>query len=161
LVLTHPKSYDAFEFLDGVIDTEAYSFDNETAQYVRNHKVTFDKMALWNSYQHTGVKEFLNKEQTHESILEDVREKDTVDLAFIHRRWRFNEVFDYVTDYEKPLMTADNGSRSEVIQNNISPNIQEKKFYDNYFVNRLIFSKFDDIRLIFKLALYTGELKGE
>lgn len=163
IVTTDTKHYNSFMWNYSVIDSECYEYNPEIDDYIRNPKVSFDSLILHNSYQNSGMHSFFDKDS--ETPMDKIRDRNfEVPLEFIHRRFRYNNVQDHLYDYMEPQFVKDCAVKPKALnQNNIldEPRLQKNKFYDNYLVNRLIFSKFSDKQLILKFIDSVIENRSE
>ena len=147
-IANEKSSGDSFVYISSILGTEAYKWKD--TDYIRNN-VTFDKLIAYNSHQNSGLKNFISNEDI--SIIERSTEyHDRVQLDNTDRIWTFSKLSDYLIDdqefmFENPSIIAP----KPVNLNNISESsIKNNKFFDNFFANRLIFSKFDDVKILLK-----------
>ena len=102
VVKENPDSYlNAFEFNSLVLDTQAQHYDSN-GPAINGRKETFDQIALWNSYQTSGLNNIVLKdtENTHENISQHV---GVCKVDYQHNQFRINELFDCTMDYCSPI----------------------------------------------------------
>ncbi len=142
-----PQQADSFAYTSSVMGTEAYKWKD--TDYI-SVPVTFESMIGYNSHQSTGNKDFVDTDNL--SLSERSNQDDSViHLHFRHRIWTFKDVVNHLISDEEFMFDPNyNIGPKPVNENNISRDSKNNIFYDNYFANRLIFSTFDDVKLILK-----------
>lgn len=126
----------------------------------RDRDITFDTVALLNSWQSTGyinlnvVKNTDNNSANKTDYLPD--KTTSIDLTRSGNAFRFSELRDYTQDYNSPILITTDCKPEPVIQNYGNTNEIAKQNYmkkivsDNYLYYRFIFSKFADVKLYIK-----------
>lgn len=108
-------------------------------------------MIGYNSHQSTGLKPFvLTNDMTPADRSKEYH--DRIQLNFKNRIWSFKNVSNYLIDsgdfmFDPKTQIGPSPVNSDNISNS---HIKNNIFYDNFFANRLIFNKFDDVKLLLK-----------
>ena len=164
LVVLDRRTYDDFDYESTVIDTEAYKFKEcsipGTGDYVRNPKITYDKLISYNSHQNSGEISFINNNDNL-TVLERSRgQENAVRLEFKGRKWHFSEIISKMSNVEELQFecACDVGPRR--VNQSIMRGKENYKWNDNHLVYRFVFSKHDDIKLFLKnvKTLIDGEI---
>lgn len=153
-VVRNKDSFDSFQYVSTELKSECEQWVGE--QYVKGKRDTFDKIAVYNSHQSTGELPLVDKDTL--SVSEASKENfDIVLYEFNKRNIQLAGLKDRLKDYNEPIfdISPDNGINIVPFDkgNHLSkPPIQNNILEDNYLVNRLEFSKFDDRKLLLKMV---------
>lgn len=139
---------DAFVFGSTILDTEAYVYKKD--RYIYKPQ-TFDKVIAYNSHQVSGLRDFVVNDDM-DIVQRSVENDEVVKLDYKNRIWTYSGITDKIIDENDFIFdNATEVGPKPLNNNNIDKDhIKNNIFYDNYLVNRLIFSKFDDLKLILK-----------
>lgn len=141
---------DAFETEAFVLDTEAYTWKG--CDYVRNSKITFDKVMLYDSYQNTGDL-VIDTGKDNLSVLDRSKERTGVIYPdFTHRVWLFNNNFnDILKDPDELQFECDcEVGPVPVRKGALGSSLSSNKFKDNFMMYRFSFQSHDDVKLFLK-----------
>lgn len=146
-VVNEKNRDDSFQYISSVLGTEAYEWRER--DYIRKD-VTFDEFLAYNSHQATDQKLLVDSDTL--SVAERSKEvNDRILINFKERIWSLSRVSNHLIDKDDFIFDVKTEIGPEPINsNNISKDIINNIFYDNFFANRLIFSKFDDVKLVLK-----------
>lgn len=159
LSITDTDYRKAFEFINSKLDTEAYKYVE--GEYLEYPKLTFDKLVAWNSHQSSGELTLVDSKNTN--IIDSMVEyPDKVTIDFTFNGYNLNNLNDRLIRFEdfkfnRPIEVGP----EPVNDSNISSDIKNNKFMDNYLEIRLIFSKFEDIKLFTKVLSTRVDLQHD
>jgi hypothetical protein len=153
VVVRDPENGFTFNYEGTILDTEAYQWKN--GDFIRNKKITFDKVAAYNSFQSTGNLR-LNTDDTKTDIINrSVHIGGEVRAAYDHNFYTFNDLRDIIIDPTEPLFLNDCGNFPKTFNTaNLSKNMTSNKLSDNFLVYRFTFDSKEDVKLFMK-GLYT------
>ncbi len=145
---------DQSQWLSSEIFTEARQGFN------RDRNVTFNKFALLNSWQSTGyinLKVDDNKGQfANDTSLKIIDKTATIDLKRLNSKFRFNEIYDYTVDHNKPVLIYEDCKAEPILVNGGNYNDRsdqhpvDRIVSDNYYYYSFIFDNFADTKLYLK-----------
>lgn len=123
----------------------------------RDRDITFNKVAVTNSWQSTGYINLNVRKVTdsNSAIAPDINKDktNTIDLKRIENSFRFNEIRDYTNSYESDIVSFDECNPHPKIENGsnyleiASQTYNKKIVSDNYLYYRFIFDTFDGVKL--------------
>lgn len=154
---------------DITLHTEARVYNEEKKNYYDKRGVTFNKAVFYNTRQCTGTLELKPKE---ESLSEDFMMEQVVNVTpgtiIIDRNekdWNLNDIRDIRIDYEQPIfdkniLSLQDEYYTDKVVNSDSLDInknweQLESFRDKYLGVRLIFDKFEDVKLVLNFSIET------
>ena len=152
---------------DIALHTEAKKYDFTRKQYVAQRDVTFNKGIFYNTRQCTGKLTLEPKGHQEGQYFMSNQvvnlSPGTVVIDNNEGVWHVNDIRDIVIDYNQPMFDADitsvqNDYYIDKVLNNSA--LDENKDWsqleslrDKYLVVRLIFDKFDDVKLIMNYSV--------
>lgn len=163
--INNPLTTKIWDYL--TLMTEAKKFNPDFNDYVDERFITFNKALFYNSRQSSGILNLMVKDNLSDEnyLLEQVKdlEGDTIVIDRNERDWSINELRDIRVDYTQPMfdkklssLQTDYFTDKIVNTNAIDYNkdwTQLESFRDKYLVVRLIFDKFDDIKLLLNYSV--------
>ena len=160
VVINDTKARKAFKFISSKLDTEAYKWKG--VDYNKNIKETFNKMVAYNSHQNSGILD-VDIIDNSESILDrSVQHPNKINAFFTFNGYNISQVPDKaINPYEFMFNKNTEIGPSIVNNSNISDDIKNNKLTDNHLVLRLIFSKFEDVKLFTKFLTTKVELQHD
>ncbi len=128
---------------------------------VKNKTISFDKVHLSNSYQHTG---FLNLEASTKTDINSgnayEQTKDNTNNIKLSNiapdMFRFSEIYNYNVSDESKIITNEDCKPEPILSDNVDYSDRSEQTYldrilfDNYLYYRFIFSKFANAKLYIK-----------
>lgn len=151
VVAIHAATLDSFDYESTIIDTEAYKW--KECDYIRNPKITFDKMIVYNSHQNTGEVELFNNNDDLTPVERSRGRLNTANLEFKGRRWHFSEVINKLQNIDELQFDCMCEVKPRTLNKGIIGEIEGNyKFNDNHIAYRFYFSKENqtDIKLFMK-----------
>lgn len=146
-IVNEKQAADSFKYISTVLGTEAYKW--KEYDYI-NTATTFNEAIFYNSYQMSGLKEFVDTD-TLSQTERSTEYSDKVKLNYKNRIWSFKDVVDNTISPDEFLFEPTIGISPRAVNNsNLNSSINNNIFYDNYFANRLIFNKFADVKILLK-----------
>jgi hypothetical protein len=151
-VVRNPNSLDAFQYVSTEIKTECEQWVGD--QYIKGKRDTFNKIGAYNSHQSTNMLPLVDKDTL--TVSEASKENFNIVLyEFNRRNTQLSALKDRLANYNEPIFDAEPKDTLDILpfddNNHLStPPIQNNILEDNYLVNRLEFSKFDDRKLLLK-----------
>ncbi len=142
-----------FKYESTTLDTESLRWNG--ADYVTGIKATFDKLTAYNRHQSTGQLDLpvLDGRSILESSIENINE---IPIEYNLPRWNFSQLRDRLIKPTEPIFDVDCEIGPRVLNNsNISSNITNDTFVDNYLVYKFEFSTFDDVKLLVRAVITT------
>lgn len=143
---------DAFAYDSTKLHTEAYKWKGY--DFVRNSKITFDKMIAFNSYQNTGELLLVDQNAKNEAniIKRSMTVSGKVKMDYSHRAWIFSGLQDLYLEpdelmFEQSCSVGPSILKKELIGKSSSSSNQIK---DNFLSYRFTFNSHDDIKLFMK-----------
>lgn len=148
------------------LQTEARRYVPALDEYVDERFITFNKGIFYNTRQCTGLLNIKSKDETldEEYLMDQVKNVIGEIIADRNERdWTINDLRDFRIDYEVPIFD----SSKEAVQADYyidkvlnSSSIDHEKDWtqlealrDKYLVIRLIFDKFDDVKLVLNYSV--------
>ena len=126
----------------------------------RDRDITFNQVAITNSWQSTGYINLNVKKVTdsNSAIVPDINKDKTnsIDLKRIDNSFRFNEIRDYTSNYDSDIISRDECNPHPKISNggdynDVAVQTYDKKIVsDNYLYYRFVFNKFANVKLYIK-----------
>lgn len=152
------ESGDSFTYHNTVLGTEAFKWKG--TDYV-NTKATFDQGLFYNNHQMSGLMDFVD-DSTLDIGKRNMEMRTIIPMTYKNGIWIFNNVPDKQIDSEDFQFNPSEGVQPKPVnKNNLSFDIKNNIFRGNYFANRLIFNKFEDIKLILKRVDTTIEINNK
>lgn len=153
-VVRNKDSFDSFQYVSTELKTECEQWVG--TQYVKGKRDTCNKIAGYNSHQSTGDLPMIDRDTltTSEASQENF---DIVLYDFNKRNIQLADLKDRLSDYNDPIFDAEPNGEINILPfnkgNHLSaPPIQNNILEDNYLVNRLEFSKFEDRKFFLKMV---------
>ncbi len=154
---------------DITLHTESKVYDEDKKNYYDKRGVTFNKAVFYNTRQCTGTLELKPKEEslTEDYMMEQVVNvtPGTIIIDRNERDWNLNDIRDIRIDYEQPIfdkniLSLQDEYYTDKVVNTDSLDInknweQLESFRDKYLGIRLIFDKFEDVKLILNYSIET------
>lgn len=153
-VVRNKDSFDAFQYVSTEIKSETEKWDG--SQYIKGKRDTFDKISMYNSHQSSGELPLVDKDKL--SVTEASKEDfNKVLFEFNRRNIQLASIKDRLSDYNESILDANPEKGVNIAPFNKGnhlpePPIQNNIFEDNYLVNRLEFSKFDNLKVLLKMV---------
>lgn len=146
-----------FKYESTILDTEASKWNE--VDYVTGTKETFDKLTVYNRHQSTARLNLVKLQDR--SILENSEENlDEIPLNYNLPRWTFSNLRDRLIDPQEFIFDRDCEIGPRQLNNeNISSDITNDTFVDNYLVYKLEFSNFDDVKLLVRALITTVDIE--
>lgn len=139
-VTKNGSTFDNFQYTATELDTECEQWNG--AQYIKGKQTTFDKVAMYNSHQSSGLLPFVN--QKKRSILENtIQDFSQVQIDFNNRKWEFAAVKDRLIDPDEAILDIEPEEEIGIVKfnetNHGKPLLENNLFEDNHIVYRLVF----------------------
>lgn len=144
-IATNKQNFDSFQYNSSVVNVESYKWNGQDYCFEEEF---FDKILAYNSHQMSGIKQV--KYNDHENIIDRSKYDNTkVSVERRHRIFNFSEINDHVIDRKACKFDLYNHEMAkQPTVTNLKGDINKNIFTDNYFGNRLIFSKFNDVKIL-------------
>ena len=154
----HQETTQAFQFDNLMMDSQADIRKGES--WLRDRNITFNKASFYNNTQSTGILNLSYRDDysfTEENLRDKIIERgQSIEIVREARQWRLNEVYDFTTTNEEPLVIKDPCDPVHQINDSICDSkilmeqtYRHRNIYDRYLINRFTFddSKYKHIRL--------------
>jgi len=157
------KIWDYIKFI-----TEAKRYNEDVEEFIDERYITFDKAMFYNSTQSSGILNLLVKSHSltdEDYLLQQVKnlKGDSIIISKNEKDWKINTLRDYRIDYSQPLFNhklkdLQNDYYIDKVVNTDSIYYEKdwkelESFRDKYLVIRLIFNRFDDVKLLFNYSI--------
>ncbi|MBK7806829.1 MAG: DUF308 domain-containing protein [Saprospiraceae bacterium] len=138
----------SFIYEGTILDTEAFKWNG--CDFIRNPKVTFNKVGAFNSFQFTGMLDTRNTEEL--SVVDrSIQNHDIIDINYDHRLWTFNTLRDRLRDPNELMFDCESGNSVPIPNEyNLSENPSSALFNDNYLIYRFVFDSEENVKLFMK-----------
>lgn len=140
---------DAFTYYASKLHTEAFTWKG--CDFVKNSKVTFDKLMAYNSFQNTGDL-IMTLPPTSVNVVDKATQRSgIVSLDYSHRAWIFSNLKDRYLQPDELMFDCSCSIEPSKLRNNVldsSPTSNLLK--DNYLIQRYTFDSKDDVKLFMK-----------
>ena len=150
----------AFEYKSSIFNTEARQcHEGDVPSLFKREGIS--KLWLRNSHQTTGYLD-LKPVTSGENLRTKLQETPgVIDMVWQGNQWRVNEVYDFTSNSELPIVTNSCSCLYNAEPTNVDYNeafsvqaYKNRQLFDNYLTYRIIFDKFADLKLYFK-SVYT------
>ena len=164
--LSNPLTTKVWDYLKLI--TEAKKFDENLNEFVEKRFTTFNKGIFYNSRQCSGILNLIVKDinsNKEDYLLQQVQNLNGNNIIIDRNEkdWTINELRDIRINYSEPIFNSNikdlqNEYYIDKIINNDTINYnkdwtQLESFRDKYLIIRLIFDKFDDIKLLLNYSI--------
>jgi hypothetical protein len=136
-----------FQFDSIMLDSQADIRDGEV--WVKDRNITFNKAAFFNNTQSTGTLNLQVRDdyrtQLEDNLLSKIKDGGSnIEVVREFRQWRINELYDFVNDNNKPLLTKEKCNPIHDINNSIidSSVIQEQNYRNRVLLDRYLTCRF-------------------
>lgn len=156
VVVNEPKLGTTFDYDGTVVDAEIHIWNG--SQYIKNSKITFDKLVAFNSHQSTGEMPLLLDEK-EDVVKRSIERLDRIRINYEHRLWVFNGLRDHIINPEEPLFDTEYGnSIPRVNASNIADYVTSEILSDNHIIYRFIFDSREDVKFFLKKIMTKVDL---